>query len=237
MTLRAEGPVRVVVVDDQTLVRRGLVGLVGLMSGLEVVGEAVDGADGLARIDEADPDVVLLDLRMPGTDGQWLLDRLHERGGGTEPGADARPAVLVLTTFDDDERLLAAVRSGARGYLLKDVSLETLQEAIEALAAGEGYLHPAVTERLLQTVRSGAVELGDADDAGGAAPVPVGSLTARELDVLRLVAAGLTNREIADALVLAEGTVKNHVSSLLLKLGTTDRTKAVLRALREGVLD
>ncbi|MFD0997263.1 DNA-binding NarL/FixJ family response regulator [Pseudoclavibacter chungangensis] len=221
------GDVRVLVVDDQTLVRRGLVGLVGLMPGVAVVGEAVDGADGLARVDELAPDVVLLDLRMPGTDGQWLLERLARRG---VPG----PAVLVLTTFDDDERLLAAVRAGARGYLLKDVSLETLLEAIEALAAGEGYLHPAVTDRLLASVRASAAAGGDGASADG---ITVAPLTRRELEILRLVAAGLTNRDIAEALVLAEGTVKNHVSAVLLKLGTTDRTNAVLRALREGVLD
>lgn len=207
--------IRVLVVDDQTLVRQGIRSLLDLIDGVEVVGEASDGAEGLEHARRLEPDVVLLDLRMPGHDGIWMLERMR---------ADDAPA-LVLTTFDDDEQLLAAVRAGARGYLLKDVSLDTLASAIRSLAAGGTYLHPAVTERLVRGMQ------------GAHESIPAQRLTPREVEILRLVAAGLTNRAIADALVLAEGTVKNHVSSLLTKLGTADRTNAVLRAMREGLLD
>ena len=211
--------IRVVVVDDQTLVRQGIRTLVTLVAGVEVVGEAADGAEGAALVAAVRPDVVLLDLRMPGVDGIGMLEALREAGDGTP--------CLVLTTFDDDELLVGALRAGARGYLLKDVSLETLEAAIRALAAGGTYLHPAVTETLLRT----SVPPTDA------ARIRAEPLTPREREVLRLMAAGLTNREIAQALVLAEGTVKNHVSAVLAKLGTADRTNAVLRALRERLID
>ncbi|QCR20810.1 DNA-binding response regulator [Agrococcus sp. SGAir0287] len=210
---------RVVVVDDQTLVRQGIRTLLALVPGVEVVGEAADGAEGAALVAEAAPDVVLLDLRMPRVDGIGMLEALRAAGDGTP--------CLVLTTFDDDDLLVRALRAGARGYLLKDVSLETLEAAIRALAAGGTYLHPAVTETLL---RATAPEQD-------AARVRAAQLTPREREVLRLMAAGLTNREIAASLVLAEGTVKNHVSAVLAKLGTADRTNAVLRALRERLID
>ncbi|EOM76308.1 DNA-binding response regulator [Rhodococcus rhodnii] len=213
------GAVTVLLVDDQTLVRQGLRNLLAL-NDIGVLGEAADGreaADFLAGTER--PDVVLLDLRMPGYDGLWLLDRLRERG-------DTVP-VLVLTTFDDDELVLAALRSGARGYLLKDVTLDQLTGAVHTLAAGGTHIQPAVTHGLLQRVDRAP----EPDDG-----TVVESLTDRERDVLRLVARGFGNREIARALFLAEGTVKNHVSAILVKLGARDRTSAVLRALRHGVL-
>lgn len=209
---------RLVVVDDQTLVRQGIRTLLE-MAGFDVVGEADDGRRALDVIGATSPDVVLLDLRMPEADGIWTLDRLRERG--------LEVPVLVLTTFDDDELVLAALRAGARGYLLKDVTLEQLARAVRTLEEGGTLVAPSITDRLLRAIRS----VPQPDDT----PV-VQALTERELEVLRLMAAGFGNRTIADALFLAEGTVKNHVSSILLKLGARDRTNAVLRALREGIL-
>lgn len=214
-------PIRVLVVDDQTLVRQGIRSLLGLSRQIDVVGEAADGAEALEQVMSDAPDVVLLDLRMPRFDGVWFLERLAERR--------VELPCLILTTFDDDDQVLAALRAGARGYLLKDVSLQTVTEAIRTLAEGGLYLHPAVTEGLLGALRG----LGD-DRVEVLAPPD--ALTSRENDVLRLMASGLTNRQIADALALAEGTVKNHVSQILLKLGSRDRTNAVLRALRHGLL-
>jgi DNA-binding NarL/FixJ family response regulator len=213
--------IRVAVVDDQTLVREGIRSLLALTDDVEVVGDAEDGDAALALLDEVDVDVLLLDLRMPRRDGIATLDALATR--------DDPPPVLVLTTFDDDELVLRALRAGARGYLLKDVTLDQLVGAIRTLDAGGTLLMPALTDRLLRAVsgRNGAVE-------GFDRPEP---LTARERDVLQLVAAGYSNHEIADALHLAAGTVKNHVSSVLLKLGVRDRTRAVLRALDLGLLD
>jgi DNA-binding NarL/FixJ family response regulator len=212
--------VRVLLVDDQTLVRQGLRSLLTLAEGIEVVAEAGDGFEALAAIEDVRPDVVLLDLRMPRLDGAATLKELATR--------EFRPPVLVLTTCDDDEAVLDALRSGARGYLLKDVTLDELVHAIETLAGGGRLVQPAVTAGLLARL---------ADRGPASAPQQViESLTARETEVLRLVAAGLPNREIAEALHLAEGTVKNHVSSVLLKLGVRDRTKAVLRALEHGLL-
>lgn len=167
------------------------------------------------------PDVALLDLRMPHRDGIWTLRQLSDRAVDVP--------VLVLTTFDDDALLLDAVRAGARGYLLKDVTLEQLTRAVETLASGGTLIAASITDRLLRAIRSAPAPVGVA----GSTPQ---ELTGRELEVLRLVAEGYTNREIAGALFLAEGTVKNHVSTILLKLGARDRTNAVLRALHEGIL-
>ncbi|MGX6511164.1 response regulator [Rhodococcus sp. SJ-2] len=212
--------IRVVVVDDQTLVRQGIRSLLEVAE-IDVVGEADDGRVALDVIAEAGPDVVLLDLRMPGYDGIWTLDRLRER--------EVAVPVLVLTTFDDDALVLDALRSGARGYLLKDVTLDQLTHAVRTLADGGTLIAPSITDRLLRAIRSGP------SPAGVDAP-PAQRLTDRELEVLRLMAEGFSNRRISEALFLAEGTVKNHVSSILLKFGARDRTNAVLRALHDGVL-
>lgn len=211
---------RVVIVDDQTLVRQGIRSLLELAD-IEVVGEADDGEAALGVVAAAAPDVVLLDLRMPRRDGIWALERLRDRGVDVP--------VLVLTTFDDDALVLEALRAGARGYLLKDVTLEQLAHAVRTLADGGTLIAPSITDRLLRAIRSGPSPLGP--DAP-----PAQELTEREVEVLRLVAAGYSNREIAGVLFLAEGTVKNHVSTILLKLGARDRTNAVLRALHEGIL-
>lgn len=217
--------IRLVVVDDQTLVRQGIRGLLDLADDVEVVAEAEDGMTGLAAIREHEPDVVLLDLRMPRHDGIWALNALRAAGLDVP--------VLVLTTFDDDDLVLAAIRAGARGYLLKDVTLESLVQAIRTLADGGTLVQPAITERVMRAVREGALRSEDDDGI----PVVLGDLTSREVEILRLLAGGYSNREIAHALHLAEGTVKNHVSTVLLKLGTRDRTRAVLRALHHGLLE
>jgi DNA-binding NarL/FixJ family response regulator len=213
---------RVCVVEDETLVRHGIRKLLELGGRVEVVAEARDGEEALTQIEQSRPDVVLLDVRLPRLDGIGVLRALREK-----PGA---PPCLVLTTFDDREVTLAAIREGARGFLRKDVSLEHLLEAIETLAAGGTYLQPAVTESLLRGL----------DGARRSLPVPglapIEPLTPREAEVLGLMAAAYTNREIADALGTAEGTVKIHVSNILSKLGARDRTQAVLSALELGLL-
>ncbi|MEU6860383.1 response regulator transcription factor [Glycomyces sp. NPDC046736] len=215
--------IRVCLVDDQHLVRHGIRRLLDLNGGIEVVAEADDGQAAVEAIVEHEPDVVLLDLRMPRHDGIWALQTLRDR--------EIDVPVLVLTTFDDDELVLAALRAGARGYLLKDVTLHELVDAVETLAGGGTLMRPAITDRLLRALREGEAPAPEHPD------LPVSPLTDRERDVLRLLAAGLSNREIAESLVLAEGTVKNHVSNVLMKLGTRDRTRAVLRALHHGLLN
>jgi DNA-binding NarL/FixJ family response regulator len=212
--------IRVLVFDDQTLVRQGVRSLLELDPSIAVVGEAGDGEEALARIAALHPDVVLLDLRMPVLDGIGVLRRLA--------GSTAAPPCLVLTTFDDDEALIEAIRLGARGYLLKDVTLEALVAAIRALASGGTMVSPAVTERVLRGLHDlGGGEHGFADPE---------ALTERETEVIRLMAGGYSNREIARALDVSEGTIKNHVSSVLSKLGVRDRTRAVLKAIDLGLL-
>ena len=211
--------VRVLLAEDENLVRQGIRKLLELDPRIEIVAEAVDGEEALRRIAETAPDVVLLDVRMPRLDGLGVLRALQAR-------ADAPPC-LVLTTFDDRELILEAIREGAKGYLRKDVSLAQLVGAIEALAAGGTCLQPAVTESLLRGLQSRAPLPPQA---------PAEPLTPRETDVLRLMAAAYTNREIAEALGTAEGTVKIHVSNILGKLGARDRTHAVLRSLELRLL-
>ncbi|MGP9537741.1 response regulator [Brachybacterium sp. AOP43-C2-M15] len=211
---------RVIVVDDQALVREGIRTLLQV-AGIEVVAEAGDGAEALSAIQEHAPEVVLMDLRMPKRDGLWALEQLREQG--------SEVPVLVLTTFDDDQLVLQALQAGARGYLLKDVTIERLARAVHALAEGGTLISPSITEGLLRAIRSGSPSAADPE-------VPLQPLTERETDVLRLVAEGYSNREIAGVLHLAEGTVKNHLSVILQKTGARDRTNAVLRALREGLL-
>src|SRR5262245_34379290 len=211
--------IRVVLVDDQTLVRRGLRALLELAGDIVVVAEAGDGVEGAAVIRRERPDVVLLDVRMPKASGLDLLRDLRRR--------DELPPTILLTTFDD-EALLEGVKAGARGYLLKDVSLEQLTGAIRAVAAGETLIRPAVTERVLRGLEHVRRDFEALD--------PPDPLTKREIEILRLMAGGYSNREIADALGMAEGTVKNHASSILSKLGVRDRTRAVLKALERGYI-
>ncbi len=213
--------IRTLLVEDETLVRQGIRKLLELDPRIEIAAEAADGEEALRRIGEDRPDVVLLDVRMPKLDGLGVLRALRDR-----PGA---PPCLVLTTFDDRALALEAIREGARGYLRKDVTLAELVAAVETLAAGGTHLQPALTAALLEGAR--AHPLPAAPE-----PVLVEPLTPRETEVLRLMAAAYTNREIAEALGTAEGTVKIHVSSILAKLGARDRTHAVLRALEGRVL-
>jgi DNA-binding NarL/FixJ family response regulator len=214
--------IRVVLVDDQTLVRQGIASLLALTPDIRVVAEAADGAQGLRLIAEQRPDVVLLDVRMPGMSG---IDVLQALAGAAGPDG-ARPATLLLTTFDDDAVALAGIRAGARGFLLKDVSLEQLAQAVRTLAAGGSLIQPLVIERVLRGRPAPATDFDRLEQ-----PDP---LTPRESEVLRLMAAGYSNREIAEALGTAEGTVKNHTSNILSKLGVRDRTRAVLRGLELG---
>ncbi len=206
--------IRVCLVDDQMLVRAGIRSLLELSDSVEVVAEAVDADSAIAIIPQIKPDVVLLDMQMPGKLGLEVLRELGPKG--------LLPPTVILTTFDDDQYVLAGLQAGARGYLLKDVSLDQLVDAIKAVAAGGTLVKPAVTQRLL----SGLSHL---ENKFAALDVP-DQLTERETEILRLMSAGYSNKEIARALDVAEGTVKNHVSNILSKLGVRDRTRAVLKA-------
>jgi DNA-binding NarL/FixJ family response regulator len=212
--------IRVVLVDDQNLIRQGVRSLLELAGDVSVVAEASDGEEGVAVIRRERPDVVLLDLRMPKKDGVEVLRTLQSE--------QALPPTIILTTFDDDAALLEAVKAGAKGYLLKDVSLEHLTAAIRDVAAGGTIIRPVVTERVLR-----GLEHVRRDFDALSPPDP---LTRREIEILRLMAGGYSNREIADALGTAEGTVKNQASSILSKLGVRDRTRAVLKALELGYI-
>lgn len=209
--------IRVCLVDDQALVRSGLKALLGLLGGIEVVAEAADGEEAIIAVSASKPDVLLLDVRMPRLNGVQVVEALASGG--------SLPPTLMLTTFEDDSALIRGVKAGARGYLLKGASPETLLEAIRAVAAGGTYLYaPLVSDIAREGMRKSKSLNNDA-------PGLLEPLTERELEILRLMASGIGNREIAAALALREGTVKNHVSSIFSKLGVTDRTKAVLRAL------
>ncbi len=211
---------RVLIADDQTLVRQGIRGLLELGKEFEIVGEAGDGDEALKLVLELKPQVALLDVRMPGKNGVEVLRALRAKGDPTP--------VILLTTFDDDAVLLEGVRAGIAGYLLKDVSLEVLTQALKTAASGKTTILPAVTERAAKAVKKQGTKFE-------AAELP-DVLSEREREVLRLMAGGYSNREIADALGTAEGTVKNQASSILSKLGVRDRTRAVLKALEMGWL-
>jgi DNA-binding NarL/FixJ family response regulator len=216
-------PVRVLLVDDQALFREALATLLEVRAEIEVVGEAGNGVEALDRVPALRPDVVLMDLHMPVLDGIGATRRLRVEH------PDVR--VLALTTFDDDEDVFAALRAGAVGYLLKDVSSERLVEALLAAARGESVLQPSVAAKVVARF----ARMADDEAAPRAQPLVV-PLSDRELEVLRLLGDGSSNREIATALFLAEGTVKNHVTNVLAKLGARDRTQAALRARALGLI-
>lgn len=202
--------IRVALVDDQTLVRSGIRGLLDLTDDIRVVAEAADGIDAGRVLAQTAVDLLLLDVRMPGRGGVELLRE-----------AEHLPPTIMLTTFDDDDALFDAMRAGARGFLLKDISLERLADGIRAVVAGETLFRPALTERTRASFRRN----------GEAAAASLATLTGRETEVLALMAGGLSNAEIAASLGCGEGTVKNHVSSILAKLGVRDRVRAVLRGI------
>jgi len=209
--------IRVFIADDQLLIRQGIRTLLEMDAEIVIAGEAEDGAETIERLRDVEVDVLLLDVRMPRMSG---VDVLRQLGA-----LDALPPTLVLTTFDDTTVVLDAIRAGARGFLLKDISYQQLMTAIRAIAAGGTVFQPAITQRLL---RAAGTITADA--------LPDEELTTRESEVIRLMAGGYSNKEIAHALGTAEGTIKNHVSSILSKFGVRDRTRAVLKALEAGLL-
>jgi DNA-binding NarL/FixJ family response regulator len=214
-----DAPIRVLVADDQRVVRDGLTMLVGLIDGVEVVGTAADGIEAIEGAERERPDVVLMDLRMPQLDGAGATRQIRETLPDTQ--------VLVLTTYSDDDSLFPALRAGARGYLTKDATAEEIEQAIRALAAGRTHLDPAVQERLVSAVLESAPARDDTtpDD-----------LTPREAEVLKLIATGLSNAEIAAALVVSDATVKTHVNHIFSKTGARDRAQAVNYAFRHGLV-
>jgi DNA-binding NarL/FixJ family response regulator len=211
--------IRVLLADDQRVVREGLGTLLGLLEGIELVGTAADGEEAVALALRVDPDVVLMDLRMPRVDGIEAIRRLAERGD--------RPRAIALTTYADDASVLGALRAGARGYLTKDASADQIRAAVEAVARGEAALDPAVQHHVVAALSEPVSDLS--------APELPDGLTPREAEVLELIAEGLTNAEIADRLVVSAATVKTHVNHIFAKTGARDRAAAVVYAYSHGL--
>jgi Response regulator containing a CheY-like receiver domain and an HTH DNA-binding domain len=212
--------IRVLLVDDQTLIRQGIAMLLELEPDLEVVGAVGDGRAAIEAVERLHPDVVLMDVRMPEMDGVTATRELHRRFPDV--------GVIILTTFDDDEYIFEGLKAGARGYLLKDISSEEMAEAVRTVARGEALIQPSIARKVVAEFSR---------LAAGSPPAPErsplkmpGALTERELDVLKALARGMSNKEIAAALVITEGTVKTHISNILAKLDVRDRTQAVLKA-------
>ncbi|RPK91352.1 MULTISPECIES: response regulator transcription factor [Streptomyces] len=216
-------PIRAVIADDQMMVRQGFTVLLNAEPDIEVVGQAVNGLDAVAKVDELAPDVVLMDIRMPELGGIEATRRITSPEGSTVK-------VLVLTTFDLDEYVYEALRAGASGFLLKDASADELAHAVRVVAAGDALLSPNITKRLI-------VEFSR---TAGAPRPPlkerIGELTERETEVLTLIAGGLSNAEISRQLIVAEQTVKTHVGRILVKLGVRDRTQAAVFAYESGLV-
>lgn len=221
--------IKVLLVDDQTLIRQGIRLLLGIEEDIQVVGEAGNGREAILQVEALHPDVVLMDIRMPEMDGVTATRELLTRYPEVR--------VIILTTFEDDETVFEGLKAGARGYLLKDISSEEMAEAVRKVAAGEALIQPRLTRKVLAEFTRLASGEGKQTPSKAAAsaslPVP---LTGRELEVLQALAHGLSNREIAAQLVITEGTVKNHVSNLIDKLGVRDRTQAVLKGQALGLI-
>jgi DNA-binding NarL/FixJ family response regulator len=218
--------IRVLAADDQRVVREGLAMLLGLLPDVEVVGTAADGEQVLAVVAELKPDVILMDLRMPRMDGVEATRRLRE----SHPGVK----VVVLTTYADDRSVIDALRAGALGYLTKDAGADEIQQALHRVTSGQAALDPAVQRHLVEAIAGGPA---DPAPAGATPPASLpDSLTPREAEVLTLIAAGLSNTEIAERLVVSEATVKSHVNHMLPKIGARDRAQAVGYAYRHGLV-
>ena len=222
--------ITVLIVDDQAMVREGFAALLSAQSDIVVLGDAANGADGVAAVRRLDPDVVLMDVRMPVMDGLAATAKiLGGPIGSAGAGGSGRPKVLILTTFDLDDYVFGALRAGASGFVLKDAPAADLVHAVRVVAAGDALLAPSVTRRLIADYAT----RGRPDRRTTAA---LGELTPRETDVLRLIAHGQSNQEIAGKLVLAEQTVKTHVSRVLAKLALRDRAQAVVFAYESGLV-
>lgn len=212
--------IKIMLVDDQTLVRQGIKSLLSLSDKVTVVGEADDGDQVVQQAQRALPNVILMDIRMPRCTGIQALESLKQ--------ANIDTPVIMLTTFDDHELVMQAIQSGAKGYLLKDVSLDNLIAAIEQVAQGKTLIQPAITEKVLKGLQGMQSDFQSFEKPE--------SLSEKESEILRLMAAGYSNREIAGAMHKSEGTVKNQVSNILAKMGVRDRTRAVLKAIELGVI-
>ncbi len=213
--------VRVLVVDDQQLIRDGIASLLSIQDGVEVVGTAADGQSAIEQAEALSPDVILMDVRMPVMDGVTATAHIRDRLPACQ--------VLMLTTFDDEDYIIKALQAGARGYLLKDIPITDLAQAVRLTHAGIYQLDPAVAGKLVAALTH-ASDFAPSSRKAEALPYPASALTEREREVLRLIAAGSTNREIAAQLFISEGTVKNHISNILTRLGLRDRTQAALYA-------
>ena len=226
----AAGVIRVLLADDQRVVREGLGTLLGLLDGIELVATAADGEEAVALSGRHDPDVVLMDLRMPRVDGIEAIRRLTARG--------ERPRTIALTTYADDASVLGALRAGARGYLTKDAGAEEIRAAVEAVVRGDAALDPAVQHHVVAALSGGAGAAAGPGTAGAdTEPELPDGLTPREAEVLGLIAAGLTNAEIAGRLVVSAATVKSHVNHIFAKAGVRDRAQAVVYAYEQGLAE
>ena len=221
--------IRVLVADDQRVVRDGLRMLLGMLPGIEVIGTAVDGTDAVRQAVKAVPDVVLMDLHMPNCDGVEAIRRIVRE----QPSV----RVVVLTAYSDDDSVFAALRAGARGFLTKDAGATEIFQAVSAVCAGDAQLDPSVQRRLIDAIaQGGRMRLpGATSEPGGQERPTLGSLTQREVEVLTQIGAGLSNAEIADKFRISQATVKTHINRLLAKTGTRDRAQLVAFAFREGL--
>jgi DNA-binding NarL/FixJ family response regulator len=220
--------IKVLLADDQTLIRQGIRLLLEIEPDIQVVGQAANGLEALQQVESIHPDVVLMDVRMPEMDGVEATRAISARFPDVK--------VIILTTFEDDETVFEGLKAGARGYLLKDISSEEMAQAVRRVAAGEALIEPRLTRKVLAEFSRLATASDQHAPSRTAPDGLVVSLTEREREVLNALAHGLSNREIAEQLVITEGTVKNHVSSLIDKLGVRDRTQAILKGQELGLI-